>query len=405
MIRQNRKPSKLVNLLILVFLAGFVEGKENLQIVFNFEPNIRHLLDLNRPDVVSIYKQAPIKCGFKLHATIGRNFIFGVVINDILLSVASIIFEAVDVLEGNDGYLFLDHDSNKSLEQYKGNHRINKINLITWYDLFSKLNKIKSSKFKHVFLLAPSKEYIYPDYYPAWKLGVTPVYQFLSAFSDENNIVYPIDLLIDQRKYSYSKTDTHWTHYAKAIVEKKICDNLGVDFDTTNLSYKFLEVSGDLGRKFIPPKKEFLPVIDFNFTHKYIVFHNNVNNRGEMSVFVNSDAAVKETCVVFGDSFSPGFVNLLSMVSHRVVFIFSGADLDYSILYHENPAYVISEITTRFLIRAPNPTYSIKDDLSRKAKSSSSIEIDAILKNMDKYMNTDLSFYAELTVEGLKTDQ
>ncbi len=378
-----------------------IDGTENARIVFDYDPNTKHELNVDRPDVIQKLGAKTLKCGFSKPVTVGRNFRVGICINEDIDWLALFKFEPVGVLEGRNGYLFLDYDSNKSLLQYKGTNRIDNTNIKLWADYFNKINKIKESlNFKHVFLLAPSKEYVYPDYYPAWRQGVTPVDQLLTHFSEENNIIFPLEALIEQRNYSYPKTDTHWTDYGAGIVAQLVCEKLGAQFNDPKFKYAFINKSGDLGRKFMPQKSEAMLRADFSLADKYIIFNNHINNRGWIRIFFNPDAIEKQTCVVFGDSFSVNFVNFLITSFHRVVHVFSGADIDSSILNYENPAYVVTEITTRFLIKAPFSDYSIKYEYARKEKSLSTSERMRISENMKKYINGELSFYAELTLSS-----
>lgn len=356
--------------------------------------------NINRPDVLRVHPNAPVKCGFSSTISLGKNIKVAAIIKGETIWFAEIEFTHIDAIEGRNGYLFLDNDTNESKKQYTGHRKMENESLASWREYFKKLSEhMNKNNINYTFLLAPSKELIFPDYYPKHRLYTTPTDQLISATTPQN-LIYPLDELINQRNLSYSKTDTHWTDYGASIVAKIVCDKFLVPFEGKDLPYRMVRTSGDLGRKLYPPVFEDIPTIDFSFLNKTIRFYNNIKNRGEIRVFQNNDAPEKGTCVIFGDSFSVRLTNFLALSFSRVVHIFSGADIDYSILEKENPKFVLIEITNRFIIRPPRADYSLKTDLSRKASTSSKAEISKIISESSK--NNLEKFYSEITIEGLE---
>ena len=77
----------------------FVRDIKNVQIVFDYAPNVRHDLNVDRPDVVKKYTDSPLRCGFNFEITLVRDFRIGVYIDNVIYYFAHIIFEQVGLLE------------------------------------------------------------------------------------------------------------------------------------------------------------------------------------------------------------------------------------------------------------------------------------------------------------------
>ena len=83
-----------------------------------------HSCKVIRNDVIALLKKdAEARCGFIIPIVHPIDFKIGFLINDAPIWVASVkIKQASKVLYGSNGHLFLDNDTNKSVEQFRGTH-------------------------------------------------------------------------------------------------------------------------------------------------------------------------------------------------------------------------------------------------------------------------------------------
>jgi len=315
-------------------------------------------------------------CGFSYAITTLETFYFGVTIDETDYIVATIsISSAQKVLVGHDGYLFLDHDTNQSKDQFLGLKTIKPNDLKIWENYFKNTKYHMTEKgIEFIFCLAPAKENVLESYYPFKKSDKTPIEQLLSI---NNDIIYPLELLKDIGDSSYSKIDTHWSDFAALQVAEYLDNKLtGNNSKSNELRYPFYiqQVSGDLGIKTTPKKSQAILKADFSEIYKKIIYDNKINNRGWVRVFQNDLSMHDDTIVFFGDSYSinmlPYFVNKYK----RVVHIFSGASIDYDVIEHEKPTKVIIEIASRFIITPPKENFCFTSEISRKHGSSISIK-------------------------------
>jgi hypothetical protein len=380
----------------------FSEDTPLSELVLEGASRSRLAADIERPDVCEVYSNAPIRCGFETFIEVGVDARFGFSRDGQVEWLASITFEKVSVISGQNDYLFLDHDSNRSVSQYRGEVVIDKANLISWASYFAKVHTEQNSlSFKFAFLIAPAKEYIFPDFYPVMKGSMTPADQFLANFSDRAAVIDPTDALIKERNFTYSKVDTHWTHYGARVAARLVCTQFGQTFVNPDYNYKFTRISGDLGSKIAPQQTEVLPQPDYSSLNQYRIFDNKILNRGRVHVYEHAEAVGKPTCVIFGDSFSTSLVIYLTKSFSRVVHVFSGADIDWEIVHHEKPDYLLAEMTTRFFIKSPSPTFSLKTELHRKCSVYNESQRKAAITNLNRFDHASIQHLKSIAMNAL----
>lgn len=274
-------------------------------------------------------------------------------------------------------------------------------NISSWKEYFSKLNEyISRCNSKRLFTLAPAKELVLPQYYPHKKSDITPVEQFLIHFHAEN-IIYPKGALSDAGDSTYSKHDTHWTDFGAGVATNYILGCIGISLkDPFPFPYRFIKSIGDLGIKISKNTIQEIMKADFSVARSFKVFDNKINNRGLIQVYQNPNAVIQQSIVVFGDSFSNNMILYFVNAFSRVVFVLSGANVDYDILKHEQPDLVICELTTRFLVQAPESNYSVSQDCKRKILIMSASDQANFITSL-RNTNEEYSFFAQKTIAYL----
>lgn len=388
---------------VYIKVRGWILGKSGVipKIILDNPEKTVITPSVARPDVAAIHSSEHINCGFEFYVELGKSLKIGALTGAESLWIAEISCDSFGVLKGYDGYLFLDNDTNKSLSQYKGELPIDSDNLEAWGHYFSKIESEEKALYgKSLFLIAPGKEYIFPDKYPVARQGLSTLDQFLCTFA-KDYFVNPIKELSAERNYTYSKVDTHWTHFGAKVAAETVCKRLGVDFFEPAHSYSFSKISGDLGSKVLPVQLERIPNLDSPHVDACRIFDNRIGNRGRIHIYHNPAAASPKSCVIFGDSFSTTLAPQLVGTFQRLVHVFSGADIDWRIVEHEKPDFVIAEITTRFLIKAPYLNFSIDSELSRKYSAMGKAKRDVELAKLLAYTDPSVEIYKQICLTAL----
>lgn len=370
----------------------FLEGK----------PLVPLPTEIIRQDVVDVHDQASANCGFEALLEVGADTKLGFLRDGKVHWFLSISFEKVTIIEGREGYLFLDNDSNKSVAQYQGSLLIDKPNLALWKEYFTKISEEKKrSGFNAAFLMAPGKEYIFPDLYPVMRGSSTPADQFLINFTDDISIIDPTPQLMAERNFTYSKVDTHWSHYGARVAAQLVCKHFRQAFVNPGFNYQFAPISGDLGSKLFPARTEWLPQPDYSSVNKFRIFDNKILNRGRVHIYENDSTSQRSTCLIFGDSFSTPLIIYLLFSFKRVVHVFSGADIDWEIVRHEKPEFLLAEMTTRFFIKAPRADFSLKTELLRKCSTYTQAQRGSSISNLKRFEDKSVQFYRSMAMNAL----
>lgn len=389
----------------MIKLSGWVlYNKQSVDIVVKHK-NGEEVFKCNRLryDVLkNLNIDADPTCGFFIPILFSGSFDIGFIINDEIIWGARVeITTPAKVQHGKLGYLFLDNDHNKSVAQFIGNELISEEILSSWQEYFSTLNKyIDGSQSERIFTLAPAKELVLPQYYPHKKSDITPVEQFLIKFHKEG-ILYPKEALSHAGDATYSRQDTHWTDFGAGIAVNHILDSIGLSLkEPFPFQFRFIKSKGDLGVKISESTYQEIMKADFSSARTLKIFDNKINNRGFIQIYQNPNAVIKRNIVVFGDSFSHNMIPYFAMVFSRVVHVLSGASIDYEIVRHEQPDFIICELTTRFLVQAPDSNYSVSQDCKRKIFSMSMSERESFITDLHEN-DESCSFYVQKTIADL----
>jgi len=351
-------------------------------------------LNQSRPDVVSKIlgvtdeEHPRLRCGFEVTVPLsGEDMHIGFEIDGTEQWARRVSVEkAMKVLEGTDGHLFLSNDTNRSVDQYTGWFLISSAELEKWDRYLDSMATLKDElQAKHVFFVAPGKEYIFPENFPFSAGKASPMAQLAEKFATRGEaLVYPVEELKACREISYPKGDTHWTDFGGLIGAITALKAIGMSYDFYANLPKFAvrNAIGDLSGKLSPPRRHPTYFAEFKAAGMIPVFDNGIDNHGRIWIFERSEAPGK-TAVVFGDSFSKNMVPWLSLVFKRLVYVHSAAAIDPAILQLERPEAVFMQTNGRFVVNSPSSSLSARATIEKKIATLDDSARELLARKMD----------------------
>jgi hypothetical protein len=267
-----------------------------------------------------------------------------------------------DVIIGKDDWLF-----------YSSSADGNNISDFFKFNLFSddeikqfvenvekRLEWCNSNDIKFIFLIAPNKHNVYPEYYPFIRpKGITRTEQVLAALPAnlENIVIYPLDYMLQNKTNEiplYFETDTHWNMTGAYCAFEMLFNRIRQLFPYTNfqeipfvtdISY---DSFGDIvpmlgltnyGRRTIP---NIQPSAGWESYYQYI------KNESRNGVITKNNDQSLPKAIIFRDSF---FSLLEPFVSTRFSYVeynwmpFNASDKKY--ILENKPDVIIWEIVER----------------------------------------------------------
>jgi hypothetical protein len=275
-----------------------------------------------------------------------------------------------EVIVGKDGWLFLGNNYAATIDQYTGRNIPTSEEIRTNLQSIKHLNQIaKQNNIPFLFLIAPDKQDIYPEYLPS---GIKPGLHltrldYLQEEMRTNNINY-IDLRSIERqaklsplskKYGalYFKGDSHWNYLGAYVAYQEIANFLQqAGFVSRPVIKKFLpnvKTTTDLTTLLqLTDVKSNNPIPDIANLNIDIVGRDYAGNYHQMTAFESIPAQVilkepyqvinkaltnQQVCLLIGDSFS----NALEFYFHN--------DCHSTIRIHlENTTYRLSKLINTY---------------------------------------------------------
>lgn len=296
-------------------------------------------------------------------------------------------------LLGKDGWIFLDHDSNRVIDQITGRHILDQAGIEAWRKLIVERDAyVTSVGAQHLVFVAPNKELVYSEQLPDWVeiAEKRPIHQIMAALGPQraSKVIYPLEAIRSGKAQglTYPKTDTHWSGFGAYIGYQEFCRGLsqnGIEplrIEPSRISFEEVPYVGDLGVKFEPPVSA--PTLSARIENAAgkLAFDNRIPNRGRIRVFVNKDATLPR-CVMFGDSFGGNLLPYLKESFSTLVYIY-GKSFDRELIEAYKPDVVLSEFVERFLIEPPvdTPHFSYASVVRSKLKLLSRDELAEAVK-------------------------
>ncbi|QFU01720.1 hypothetical protein FIU83_08720 [Halomonas sp. THAF5a] len=338
------------------------------------EHELCHPLEIERPDVIeAVLGEAPEvhpqrSCGFRFTVPARlAHFHLELVLDDRrwpLQDVRCRPVEADDagplkVVEGRAGWLFLDNDTNASVDQYRGRVRLTERGLAGWQTYLSGLARLAAEVGSPwTMLVAPAKETVMgARYHPVKQEAGQPVDQLL-ALPEALGIVHPVSALEALGDDAFIRTDTHWTQRGAMTATVELAVSLGLARDAVVKTfaddrYATRAMGGDLGNKLSPRQTcEVAMLKSFSFV-RHRVYDNGLPNFGRLLVIAYPEALMEGTCLVFGSSSTNSMFHFLSRLFRRVIFIHSAGNLDPEVVAATRPDYLVVQTNARFLVQVP----------------------------------------------------
>lgn len=357
--------------------------RERVRIVAEWQPTfeLSHPLEIARPDVIEQVLQEPAadhpqqRCGFRFtvpHRL--RHFRLWLALDgerwplrDVRVGDEGAQDGPIKVLAGRKGWLFLDNDTNGSVDQFTGRLCLTAAGLAGWQEYLAGGQTLAERQgIPWALLVAPSKESVMGGrYHPRQEGQGGPMSQVM-ALPEAAAVVYPVAALGALGDEAFIPTDTHWTQRGAMQAALALAERLGLEGDPCRAllakdRYKLREVGGDLGNKLTPRQTSKVPVLT-SFSHsRHKTYDNGLPNFGRLLVIEYADALSATTCLIFGSSSSYSMFNYLSRFFRRLVFVHSAGSLDPALIERVRPDFLVAQTNARFVVQVPALAQSLTE--------------------------------------------
>lgn len=345
-----------------------------------------HPLPFNqaRPDVLQVMlgtnqpDHPQLLCGFNgVVPASTTEFSLGVQLDGQVIWLAEIHFTAhpqnpddspaLQVLEGRDGWLFLDNDTNHSVDQHTGRLTLDATQLHDWKLYLAQCRSLATEvNARHVILLAASKETVLPELYPHPQGHVSPAQQVCALCEPADHLVDAAAVLIrhPDRAACFIKTDTHWTDRGAMHIVLAVLAELGLDPTLAAArfaadEYCIRRFAGDLGSKLHPERYEPTEFLLGPLPDADARFDNGVENTGRVLILEEAAPVWPHCLMLFAASSAYSMLKYLRRLFARVVFVHSAGHVDVEFVRRERPDFLVLQSTSRFVIVPPTTSFRL----------------------------------------------
>ena len=357
-------------------------------------------LDVDRPDVIEkvLAQDAEdhplLQCGFRFRLPLpARDAVFGFRVGGREFDYAQLSVEGeMKVLEGLEGWLFLDNDTNQSVQQFTGQLLLDRHGRKGWLAYLDAFSRAAADLHcRHAVLIAPTKEMVLARYYPFLKGKDTPVEQVLGLATGKHQVVHPVAALQSGEERAFRVVDTHWTLYGAMLAVTEVLVTLGLDREQVQDvfardQYREREVTGDLGNKFYPRRtaaEKFLTSYNYQ---KQVVYDNYLPNFGRVILLANQEALIAGKCLLFGSSSSYSALPYFSRIFSQLILVHSAGNIDVDLLRQEAPQYVIAQTNGRFVICPPQLKFNLSATIAEKMATLPEKEQNEVLRKAEQWV-------------------
>ena len=225
-----------------------------------------------------------------------------------------------NVIMGKDGWLFF----GDTIPDYLRTNVFNENQLygaVKTLDLMNEYVSANGGKF--LFVVAPNKNTVYPQYMPAFqKTGTNSSnYKLLtSCLSDKEYYLNVLPLFMKRSEQLYHKKDSHWNNLGASICYSAITEKLGKaseDYESSGYSVK-KDWSGDLDLMLFPTRNNLDEQIHFNKEYQF-EYVSSFHSEDDIKIKTyNSDG--NGNLIMYRDSFTNALQPMLSSTFENAYF-------------------------------------------------------------------------------------
>ncbi|THC40486.1 hypothetical protein [Massilia sp. Mn16-1_5] len=346
-----------------------------------------------RPDVIHrVLGAAPaehphLRCGFIAHLDpVPTAFTLGVDVRGQVHWLSEVTLDgepefrpqpsAQQVIQGTGGWLYLDNDTNRSVEQFTGRLTLDADGLRGWRTYLDACAEIAGAvQARQGVMIAASKEQVLPEHYPHPK-GVLTVHEQVLGLARPGHRVLDTAALLRaraDREQCFIRTDTHWTDRGAMYASLELLALLGLDAQVARQRwlddvYYTMPFAGDLGVKLVPALSAPTEFLQAPLASTKAVFDNHLPNLGRVLVFDDA-AAPWSSLLLFGASSAYPMLKYLKRLFRRIVFVHSAGNVDAEIVRHERPDYLVMQTTARFVVTPPDVRFVLRHAVAEKLRA------------------------------------
>lgn len=259
---------------------------------------------------------------------------------------------------GRAGYLFVNDGSNAWKDQLSGSQCISDDTLAAINQvIMDTMTRCNERGISFRLLIYPEKDIIYPELSPNVADTVyngRPVNKITELL--QGIVVYPALEMIREKIYTqqFHCRNSHVCFYGGLVVTNIMLDSIGMEpIGYDQIKTDIINWPDDLSMKwvdgFITSRRRVFP-----YFQRETIYAPENGHVGTRVATYNENATVKNTVVVFGDSYAwnqdAGLIVFLALRFERVYFVW-GKQVDWDLVSHLNPSVLILETAERFLIR------------------------------------------------------
>jgi len=331
----------------------------------NFSPKISEMRNLNNPPSFSLKDVTSFPDQYESYFNdhFGFRNLFIQLNNRLRLDIFDV-SGSPKVVAGNDGWLY--YTGEQVIDDYRGVNHFTPENLRQWQEVLeTKQRWLASQGIDYLFLVAPNKASVYPEYLPEGILRVnnsSPLDQ-LVTYLNQHSKVKVLDLrepLREQKKKGllFHHTDTHWTSLGAFFAYERISDQLVSSFsqvkpislDDLNINIQ-MRNGGDLAKMLglqIKLKEE---VPKVNLRNSQAKISGKVGEARDSFIMETPDKQLPRA-VMFRDSFATALVPFLSENFSHIKYIWKRWSRNTpieQIIVETEPDIVIEEVVERYI--------------------------------------------------------
>jgi len=266
------------------------------------------------------------------------------------------------VIKGRDGWLFYADDG--AMTDYAEAAPFTSAELEQWRDTLQDTSDwLRAQGIAYVFVIAPDKHVIYPEYMPETirRAAISRIDELVSHLREHSTVrvvdLRPPLLAAKTRERLYHRTDTHWNDRGAFVGYQSILDALTEDFPALRhpsrsafeprvVQSEGLDLAGMLGLTEVLSEEDLVLVPRHPTARILEPLH--PNRRLTHGRIVTDAPNRGPRALVFMDSFGPALVPFLSEEFSRVVYLWQD-NIDPQVVEQERPQVVIQEWVGRAL--------------------------------------------------------